>query len=409
MWDWQKELNGLSRDELLKMAKEYSILTTPAADIVVDCARGSSIWEVGNDLPYLDFNSSVGSSNLGYGNPEIIYPFSRYLSENGILNYSHHDFYSKAAVILEKKLCEITPGQFRKKVFLSNSGTEAVEAAIKMCLKLRSWRKSFLAFNGAFHGRTGFSLALNASKPIHTRDFPKAFKVHHLTFPEQGNARAVALFLRELDNLAAGEDHHDINAAFIELVQGEGGINVVDPNALFKFREVLKDLSIYLIVDEVQTGMMRTGKMFACEHYSVEPDIICLGKSLASGAPIGATVAKAEFDFPIPGCHSTTFGGNNVAAVPALQTIAVMEQLDQRILEQKIKMLSGFSQGGLGMMRRIICRSGEERDQFIKKAFERRLLLLGAGERNIRLMPPLVISELELDKAHEIICACCQC
>ena len=156
---------------------------------------------------------------------------------------------------------------------------------------------------------------------------------------------------------------------------------------------------------------MRTGRMFACHHYGIEPDIICLGKGLGSGVPIGATIAKAEFDFSEKGCLSNTFGGNAIAAVAALETIKILNSWhtgDYKELEEKIKMLSDFSDDGLGMMQRIICESKKERDEIINRAFRKGLILLGAGEKNIRLMPPLIIGKESLVEARKILESCYQ-
>ncbi len=160
--------------------------------------------------------------------------------------------------------------------------------------------------------------------------------------------------------------------------------------------------NVYIVADEVQTGLMRTGKMFACDHYGLEPDIICLGKALSGGAiPIAATVAKKEFDFD-PGQHSNTFGGNPLACSAALALINELQILDTNLLIAKEIILSNFAPEGLGFMRRIVLENKQERDRVISQALYKGLLLLGAGEKAIRLMPPLNISDHFLRLAIDI-------
>lgn len=385
--NWEERLRKLTHNELLVIAKEFSIRSTVFNNFIPKSADGVMIKDW-NGRTYLDFTSGVGCNNLGYGNPRVTKAIIQQVIK-GILNFPDNDWYNPWATLLKKKLCEITPGEFPKKVFLSNSGSEAIEAAVKILLKNRPRKKKFFSFKGAFHGRTGYALALNASKPIHTQHFPLALETYKLNFPEQNS-------FNDFEGCLRAFDFREFNAVFVELVQGEGGINVADQRDIVKTLNFLKTNDVKVVVDEVQTGMMRTGKMFACEHYGIEPDIICLGKGLASGMPIGATVAKAELDFPESGCHSNTFGGNAVSSAAALETIELLEELDMKKFEHNVKIFDSFGCGGLGMMRKMVCRDGIQRDLIMDLALGNGLILLGAGACNIRLTPPLIIEPEEL-------------
>ncbi|MEK7146756.1 MAG: aminotransferase class III-fold pyridoxal phosphate-dependent enzyme [Patescibacteria group bacterium] len=408
--DWFQRIRHRSQEEVLQISKEYSITSTIVDYSFVPWkAKKDFIWGK-NGKQYIDFHSGVGCNNLGHANSQIFKAISRQLYGFGIINVPANDYPSPLATDLSEVLCGITPGKFPKKVFLSNSGTEAVEAAIKMCFKHNLKRKKFFSFQGAFHGRTLGALALTSSKPIQKQDFPNALgdgNVHHLPFPEQNNG--LPFFDWNFYFKKNGIDLETFNAIFIELVQGEGGINVADRKNLTNLIKLLRENGVSIVIDEVQTGIMRTGRMFACYHYGIEPDIICLGKGLGSGMPIGATVAKAEYDFSERGCLSNTFGGNAIAAVAALETIKIFNSWhtgDYKKLEEKIKMLSDFSDSGLGMMRRIVCDSQEERNEIINRAYDKGLILLGAGEKNIRLMPPIIISKESLKEASKILESC---
>jgi len=400
---WERELAVLDSAALLEFAGRYSITSTQDFSLILERGSGPFLWDC-TGKKYFDFSSGVGTANIGYSHPDVCDVISRYAKRGTIIG--DNDWPNAAATLLKAKLCEITPGNSSKKVFLSNSGTEAVEAAIKLLISERPNRTSFIAFRGAFHGRTGYSLALNASKKVHRRHFPLALKVYYLPFLDAYESRDSTSLLRywmEVHSYLRSEiSLEEVNGVFIEMVQGEGGINVADKEML-KLIEMLREEGVKIVVDEVQTGFYRTGKLFACEYYGLEPDIICLGKALGGGLPIGATVSRAELDFDEFGRHSNTFGGNAIAAAAALSVIEILRSLDAKEMEERVRILSEFAPEGLGLMRRKRFPSAAARNAYVKTAHELGVVLLGAGEQNVRFMPPITTTKQELEKAIEIL------
>lgn len=408
--NWHERVKNRTSKEVLKTNEQYGITTT-----VVDYpfvpwkADKEFLWDR-EGRKYIDFHSGVGCNNLGYRNLYLFEAISRHLYEHGIIGFAHNDYPNPWATDLAQLLCRITPGKFAKKVFFASAGAQAVENAAKMCSKRHPQKIKFFSFKGGFHGRTLGALSFTNSKEIQKKDFAVGLgegNVHYLPFPEQNTGMASFrwgyYFSRNDIKL------YEFNAIILELIQGESGINVADKQSIINLERILRENGVAIIVDEVQTGIMRTGKMFACEHYGIEPDIICLAKGLGSGAPISATVSKAEFDYPEKGCNSDTFGGNALSSVVALETLKIFRSWsvkDYQELEEKIKMLSDFSDGGLGMMQKIVCENKKERDEIINRAYDKGLILLGAGEKNIRLMPPLIISKESLVKARKILEEC---
>lgn len=410
--------------EVYEIGKKYAITSTTADNVILKFGAGSFVYgaliDNGYIGPFLDFSSQVGCNALGHGHPAIIKAIQDQIKTN-LLHSCGLDWFNEPEIFLMKELCEITPGHpDTKKVFLCNSGTEAVEAAIKMCKARRfnegvRGRERFLAFQGAFHGRTGFALSLNCSKAVHTAGFfnlcdngdlsfgtqtkDRAMPVSHIRFPHKYDQESINDFEAFLDILFLD----NVNAVFIEMIQGEGGIRVIDKECLDLLVKKCREKDVYFVVDEVQTGLMRTGKMFACEGYGLEPDIICLAKALSGGAiPIGATIAKQEFNFK-PGQHSNTFGGNPLACAAARALIKELKRLDLVQFAARENTLKSFAPEGLGFMRRIVLENKERRDEVVNKALHRGLLLLGAGERAIRLMPPLNISQDNLERGLDIL------
>ncbi|MEK7115054.1 MAG: aminotransferase class III-fold pyridoxal phosphate-dependent enzyme [Patescibacteria group bacterium] len=417
----------LTAQQIYDMGKQYGATSTVSNKLIIRGASGSFIYGdlIGKNVPsiFLDFTSQVGCNAIGHGHLAILDAIDKQ-SGMELLHSCGNDWFNEQAVLLMKKLCEITPGDsLGKKVFLSNSGTESVEAAVKFCKARRRKngefkRERFLSFHGAFHGRSGFALSLNCSKKVHTAGFfhlrddgdlsfgqqtkDRAMPVSHICFPHKYDRGSTEDFKAFLDILFL----ENVNAIFIELVQGEGGIRVIDHECLNLLVEKCRKNNVYIVVDEVQTGLMRTGKMFACDHYKLEPDIICIAKALSGGAiPIGATVVKKEFDFE-PGQHSNTFGGNPLACRVALALINELEKINAREFFNRIGILEEFAPQGLGMMRRVVFDSKQRRDQVLDLALDNLLLLIGAGEKAIRLMPPLNISEQHLRLGINILKKC---
>ncbi|MDO8585103.1 MAG: aminotransferase class III-fold pyridoxal phosphate-dependent enzyme [bacterium] len=425
-------LRQLSPAEIYRLGKKHVVNTTIDSDLVPLYGEGSRIWgvlaESGQQVELIDFCSGIGVTPLGHDGKLLMIP--------------GNEWFNNAEVQLAEKLCAITPGKHPKKVFFGNSGAESVEAAVKMCLARRyheymavygdeaeerlRGKRVFCAFGGAFHGRTGFALSLNCSKKKHTEAFfldrgdlsvgmkvkeDRAIPVRHLPFPERNNPESIAAF-KEMLKL---QPFADATAMFVELIQGEGGIRVMDEDCLQLLVAECRKHDVYLVVDEVQTGMMRTGRMFACEYFRVgdgflEPDIICLSKALGGGrAPIGATIARAEFDFPIPGEHSNTFGGNAFATEAAFNIIEQLEALNREDLTRRIVLLAEFAPEGLGLMRRIVFRTVEERNAVAERARKHPELgvsIISAGELALRCMVPVNISTKDLAKGIKILRRC---
>jgi 4-aminobutyrate aminotransferase len=273
-----------------------------------------------------------------------------------------------------------------------------------------------VAFFGAFHGRTYGAMSLSGSKLVHRRNFsPLVPDIHHVSFPrscpEGGHCAEKCRMIAEIEETLFKRTcpPDEVAAIFIEPIQGEGGYHPLPPGCLPALRELCDRHGILLVVDEVQSGMGRTGKMFAVEHYGVEPDIICSAKGIASGMPLGAIIAKASvMDWP-PGSHASTFGGNPIACRAALASIDLIEreymanaaargeQLRSglRALAKKHDSLSGIR--GLGLMTAADLPTPAHRAKAIQEAFQRGLLLLGCGESALRFCPALCVTSEQID------------
>ena len=318
-----------------------------------------------------------------------------------------------------------------KKVFFTNSGTEAVEAAFKLA-RYATGRKHVIAFFGSFHGRTLGSLSLTASRSAYRARFgPLIPEVHHVAYGychrcpyglRYGSCgiECVQYLEKVLFRYEVAPD--EVAAVFVEPIQGEGGYVVPPPEYLGQLKEICERHGILLVADEVQTGFGRTGKMFACEHWGVEPDILCVAKGIASGLPLGAMIARNEISTWTPGTHGTTFGGNPVACAAALATIELLENglvenaasvggyLKERLLEVKTRLPVISDVRGMGLMIGVELAKPDEartpdaqlRDAVVKGCFEKGLLLLGCGESAIRFSPPLIVDEAEARVAVEI-------
>ncbi|MEM4849534.1 MAG: acetyl ornithine aminotransferase family protein [Desulfurococcaceae archaeon] len=398
--------------------------------------RGEGVWLYDVDgNKYLDFSSAISVNNLGYPtHPEILNTAIDQL--NKLAHCAGTDFYNPYQVMLAKKLVSITPGSFEKKVFFSNSGTEANEAALKL-VKQATSRKFFIAFYGAFHGRTMGSLALTASKSVQKEMFyPWMPGVIHVPYPNPYRnpwhidgyenpselVNRVIEFIEEyvFDKIVPGEE---VAAVFTEPIQGEGGY-VIPPKEFFvELRKLLDKYGIVLVDDEVQMALGRTGKMFAIEHFNVVPEVITMAKALGGGViPIGATIFKKDLDFKKPGRHSNTFGGHALACMVALKTIEVTEKILPNV--QKLEPLFkeylyswrdkyGFigDTRGLGLAWAIeIVKNKkskepdvDKRNKIINNAIKKGLVLLPCGKNSIRIIPPIVITYEEAETGLRIL------
>jgi 4-aminobutyrate aminotransferase len=334
-------------------------------------------------------------------------------------------------VRLAEELAAVAPIDGGVRSFFGNSGTEAVEACIKLS-RHATGRVNFIAFLGGFHGRTMGSLALTASKTIQRRGFgPMMPGVYHAPYPDcyrcplglkSDNCAAECLDYLEDQLFLHLVSPEEVAAIVVEPIQGEGGYVVAPDQFLQRLRELTKTHGILLVADEVQSGMGRTGKMFAIEHAGVRPDMIAVAKGIASGMPLGIAVARAGLMTWPPGTHASTFGGNPVSCAAALATLKLLkESLVTNAAEVGGHLKAGLTSlatthrligdvRGRGLMigvelvrdRRTKERASEERDAAVSAAFARGLLLLGAGKNSIRFSPPLVFTREQADETVRI-------
>jgi 4-aminobutyrate aminotransferase len=424
------ELPGPEAKKVLEKDQKYvSQSYTRVYPLVVKRAKGAVVEDVDSNQ-FLDFTSGIAVCNTGHCHPRVVEAIK--LQAEQFIHMSGTDFYYDAQSTLAQKLGEITPGPKEKRVFFGNSGAEAIEAALKLA-RYHTKRPRILAFLGAFHGRTMGALSLTASKVIHERGFsplvpgithiPYAYCYrcpYHLQYPTC--EVACVEWIRE-DLFKRSIPPEEVAAIFVEPIQGEGGYIVPPPEFHQKLYDLAKEFGILFVVDEVQTGMGRTGKMMAIEHWGVVPDIISLAKGIASGMPLGATVSQTEVMDWVPGSHASTFGGNPISCQAALATIGLLEEglveNAARIGESIFGTLMEFQKEheiigdvrGKGLMigvelikdRKTKKKAIEERNAVIQRCFEKGLLILGCGENTIRLVPPLIITQKEADTALSIL------
>ena len=373
--------------------------------LVVKRGKGMAVEDVDGNF-FLDFTAGIAVASTGHSHPKVVQAIQEQASM--FLHFCGSDFYYEPMAALSEKLSNLAPGSSAKKVFLTNSGTEAVEAAIKLA-RYATQRTHLIAFLGSFHGRTLGALSLTASRSSHRARFgPLLPDVHHVPYSTEG--------LSSLENEVFRHEvaPDEVAAVFVEPIQGEGGYVIPPPEFLGRLMEICRRHGILFVADEIQTGFGRTGKMFACEHWNIEPDILCVAKGIASGLPLGAMIARGDISTWKHGNHGSTFGGNPVACAAALATIELVEnglmanaaEVGSYLKEKLSKLKSGHSAikdvRGLGLMVGVELTQPELRNRVVRSAFESGLLLLGCGESTIRFCPPLIVSKNEVDVAVEI-------
>jgi 4-aminobutyrate aminotransferase len=376
--------------------------------LVIERGQGCWVTDVDGNV-FLDFTAGIAVTTTGHAHPEVVAAIAEQAQR--FLHMSGTDFYYWQEIELAERLGEAClPGRDAR-VFFTNSGAEAIEGAMKLA-RYATQRPNYLAFFGAFHGRTLGALSLTASKATQrTRFAPLLPSVYHVPFPSRSRDISTDdTMVRIEDLLSTVAPPESLAAVFVEPIQGEGGYLVPPDDFLPRLRELTTRHGILLVVDEVQSGMGRTGELFAYQHWGIEPDIICLAKGLASGMPLGAFVASAEHMSWAPGSHGSTFGGNPVACVAALKTLDLLQEgltenaarVGAHLLEG-LRELSGDLPGrvtgvrGLGLMLAIDLKDGRTATAVIENAFRRGLLLLTCGSRSVRICPPLVISREEAE------------
>jgi len=414
------------------LAKDSDFISQSAVrwyPLVAESGAGCIVKDVdGNE--YIDFNSGIAVLALGHSHPRVVKAIKDQAEK--LIHYSWTDFYYKPIIDLGEQLTKITPGSFSKKVFFCNSGAEADEAAMKMA-RWHTRKPLFLAYTGSFHGRTFGTMALTASKPVQRRHFfPLLSEVTHvpypycyrcpfgLTYPE---CKMWCVDFIEEEVLKKFHPAEDTAAMFVEPIQGEGGY-IVPPDDYFqRLKKILDKYEILLVDDEIQSGMGRTGKWCAIEHWEVVPDIVAFAKAIASGLPLGAAVARGELMDWEGGSHANTFGGNPVACSAALQVIDVIR--DEKLMENAtrqgvylIKRLKEMQQKypimgdvrGKGLMAGVeFVKDPEtkepapkELENVMNKCFRRGLAIITAGKSAMRFAPPLIITHEIIDEGLEI-------
>lgn len=408
----------LERDE-----KYVSPSYTRCYPLVVERGSGAVIEDVDGNL-FLDFTAGIAVTSTGHCHPEVVAAIKDQADK--LLHMSGTDFYYAPQIDLAERLARAAPGPSAKKVFFTNSGAEAIEAAFKLA-RWHTERTRVIAFFGAFHGRTYGAMSLSGSKLVHRRGFsPLVPDIHHVSFPKTcpgcdiGKACSMIREIEEtiLKRIAPPEE---VAAVFVEPIQGEGGYYPLPKGCLPALRKFCDKHGILLVCDEVQSGMGRTGKLFAVEHYGVEPDIICSAKGIASGLPLGAIIARSDtMDWP-SGSHASTFGGNPLSCRAALATLDLIENgYMKNAAERGEQLKAGLRRltvthaclkniRGIGLMVAIDVLDGEGRaaptfkEEVIQTCFQRGLLLLGCGESAIRFCPPLCISSKQVEAALALL------
>ncbi len=421
-----------AREIVERDRKSVSPSYTRDYPLVAKTGRGAIVEDVDGNT-FLDFAAGIAVVATGHCHPRVVAAIQKQASE--LIHMSSTDFYYPGMVELAERLAAIAAGKGAKRVYYGNSGTEATEAAMKLA-RYHTRRDKFIAFHGCFHGRTMGALSLTASKAVQRKRFgPLLAGVFHAPYPDTyrgaygvrpEHAAADALAFIESELFKRIVDPEDVAAIFIEPIQGEGGYVVAPPEFLQALERLCRKYGILLVVDEVQSGMGRTGKWWASEHAGIEPDMICTAKGIASGLPLGAVIAKAEVMDWQPGSHASTFGANPVAVAASLATLDLLEH---SLIENAARMgeflfarMSGWPERhkivgdvrGKGLMigvefvrdQKTKQRAPELRNRVIDAAFRRGLLVLGAGENSMRLAPPLVIDEEQADFAVRTLDAC---
>lgn len=410
--DIRTPLPGPIASELLARDTLYvSGSYTRVYPLVVDRGSGCVIEDVDGNR-YLDFTAGIAVTNVGHCHPDVVAAVQDQAAK--LIHMSGTDFYYRPQIELAERLAALAPGPTPKKVFFCNSGAEAVEAALKLA-RWHTQRSRVVAFFGAFHGRTYGAMSLSGSKLVHRRGFsPLVPDVHHVSFPRDcPHDGTPCKLITDLETtifkrIAPPEE---VAAIFVEPIQGEGGYYPLPKGCLTALREECDKYGILLVVDEIQSGMGRTGKLWAVEHYCVEPDIVCSAKGIASGLPLGAIIAKADvMDWP-PGSHASTFGGNPVACRAALATLDLLEggytaNAAERgeQLRAALRELPGLTNvRGFGLMMAADVESAGIREKVIDGCFRRGLLLLGCGESAIRFCPALCVTAEQVSVCLRIL------
>ncbi len=395
---------------------------------VMDHGKGSEVWDVDGNR-FLDFEAGIAVVSTGHSNPKVVRAIQEQAEQ---FIHISSDFYHHRWIELGEKINEIAPFLDNAVSFMTNSGTESVEAAIKLA-RHNTGATEFIAFLGGFHGRTMGAVSFTASKPIYHRDFyPLMSGVVHVPFPDPYRPILQSLpgedygetVVRYIEEQVFGHllPPEDVAGVLVEPIQGEGGYLVPTPGFFPALRELCDRHKILLIVDEVQSGVGRTGKWWGIQNFGVEPDIVCAAKGIASGMPLGVMFAREDLVTWPRGAHGNTFGGNPISCAAALATLELVETeymqnaaemgdyISDILCEIMARHPSIGEVRGRGLMigvEFVKDRQTKEpdealRDNIVNNAFVRGLLTLGCGKSTIRIAPPLSVNRSEADEAMEM-------
>jgi 4-aminobutyrate aminotransferase len=391
---------------------------------VMDHGSGVHVWDVDGNR-FLDFAAGIAVTSTGHSHPKVVRAIQDQAEK---FIHISSDYYHEPWVSLGEQLTRIAPFEEDSISFMTNSGTESIEAAVKLA-RHSTGRSQFIGFLGSFHGRTMGSLAFTASKIRYKENFfPMMGGVTHVPFPDPYHpileslpgeyyGETVVRYIEQqiLDKVLPPSE---VAGILVETIQGEGGYVLPAPGFFPALRALCDRHGILMIVDEVQSGMGRTGNWWAIEHYCVEPDIVCVGKGIASGVPLGAIIARKSVMTWAKGAHGNTYGGNPIACAAALATIALIDDQylknARQVGDYAMTTLNGIQSRhpsigqvrGMGLMIGVEFVKDQEthqpdeelRDRIIHLAFEKGLLLLGCGKSTIRIAPPLNINQAEIDQ-----------
>ena len=421
--------------------------------LVVERAKGAQVTDV-DGKTYLDFGAGFAVVGTGHCHPEIINAVNEQIQK--LIHISGSDFYYTSQVELAEKLIQISPGGYEKRVYFGSSGAEAVEASLKIA-RYYTRRPRMISFLGAFHGRTFAGMTMSGSKKVQRAHFSGLIpEVYHVPYPycyrcifKQSYPECISQEYKGVPLLHCLSyltdvilerliDPEDISLIMVEPIQGEGGYIVPPKEFLPALRKIADEHGIVLVFDEIQCGLGRTGRWFACDHVDVAPDITLTAKAIASGFPMSATIGKATLMDPavdekawVPGCHGSTFGGNPVISAAALASLRIIERelmknaaekgayLKEKLVEMMSRHRIIGEVRGLGLMIGIelvqekknkkffpvqVTREGKNIKEVITgECFKRGLILYGAGMSSLRMSPPLMITKADADGALGII------
>jgi len=410
------------------IARDAAVISpsyTRGYPLVIARGAGCTVEDVDGNV-FLDCAAGIAVNATGHTHPDVV----RAVTEQAqrFLHMSGTDFYYEPQVQVAEALAAVAPMDGPVRAFFGNSGTEAIEACLKLS-RYATKRHQLIAFLGGFHGRTMGALSLTASKTVQRHGFgPLVPGVTHVAYADcyrcpvgatPDRCGAECLDPLESQTLVQLVSPDEVAAVVVEPIQGEGGYLVAPAQFMQRLRDLTSRHGILLVVDEVQSGMGRTGRMFAVEHSGVKPDMVAIAKGIASGLPLGVALARAELMTWPPGAHASTFGGNPVACAAALETIRLLNESLVRsaaVVGERLKAgLAALAEKhaligdvrGRGLMvgvelvkdRTTKERAPEARNAVVTAAFRRGLLILGAGKNTVRFCPPLVLTEAEADTA----------